>query len=622
MMKSLRRALLTRISRLTIGISAGLVLAAFAAHVGTGQIARAQTPKLAAGGPSNSEGKTRNLLVPNFPDIAGELREEAAKLLERIYERQDQVAESAGVDTYEEIYVDLLRLRWLGDRLRSQGEQTGFDIINRTDALDKWVNTEIKAAAAKPDLKRDVIRRGRAATLERAHESADKKLSRRIDEMFEKKNYIDAFEAFNEVTAPVEAQGLWYEAVEGDKHSLLEKWQSTRKKYLFPAQRQAKELAAQSRLAVYTEFDIDPQSFIKQIAEAAETLKTAPQMQLSDGQMVSGPQALGHFLQVWIELQNKAVRANAYRQIARYSGDAKPPDDARPPKTDTKTYYAAMCQEIIAKLAGLIEADAARASGDEATGLYAAYLDELPALLSRCTSPTALATFDGALKKLVAKSPPLKDRVEVYHALTDDLLRWRRRAADAYVRSKAADFPAPPVPGTLLRLRDTVPDMIAEASTKYFDKDVAVKDFVAVDSGAANAKSKYAVSEMFDRLVFSTTIPHDQFAAVGAEFRAEAFAVAVPPPTLAMRLALYRLETGDFQTAGGTVNFVGMIGVPACYLSLQSDNRGLIRLGSLQVAEDNVQNIDVMYQFMLEPKWMTDIYWYAPLPAKKADGAP
>jgi hypothetical protein len=126
----------------------------------------------------------------------------------------------------------------------------------------------------------------------------------------------------------------------------------------------------------------------------------------------------------------------------------------------------------------------------------------------------------------------------------------------------------------------------------------------------------YAVSDISDRLVFFATIPHEHLAAVGEAFRIEMLAADVPPPTLGMRLALYRLEKGDFQTAGGTITRAGFIGVPARFLSSQGDNRGLIRLGPVQLDQATVRSDDVMLQLMLDPAWISDRYWYAPLPAK------
>ncbi len=604
MINSLRRVVLTRKKLSASGVSAAFLFVCLVAQPLTGQAADAATPKLAASGPSTAEGQERNLLVLNFPETGEKLREEAARLLERAYEVQAQASKSAGVDTYEQIYADVMRLRWLGERLTAQGEQLGIDISKRTEELNSWVIAQFKAAAAKPEWKRDITRR--VVSFERAHELAEKKLTRRIDEMFEQKHYVDAYEAYLEIAAPINAQGQWCEEVNSERHPLLQEWETSHRKFLFPAQREVREVAAESRQAVYAKSNVNPQSLISQIRDVAMALKTAPQAQLSDGRMVSGPEALAHFTQGWIELQNKAVRAAAYRQVARYSNDANSPNIT--PKS-----YAAACNEILAKFAGLIEADAERASGDEAIDLYDAYLQNLPPLLSRCTMPSAWATIEGALQKLMAKSPPLRNRVEAYHALTDELLRWRRRSAEAYVRSVAAEFPAPERPGLLVEMKATVPDMIARVSRKYLDQDVAVTGFLAIDSAAANTKSTYAVSEMSNQLVFSTKIDHDQLDAAGATFRAEVMAEEVPPPTLAMRLALYRLEKGDFQTAGGTIAWAGIIGVPACYLSVRSDdNRGLVRLGSLQVAEDDVQNDQVMFQFSLSPAWMTDRYWYVP----------
>ncbi len=79
-------------------------------------------------------------------------------------------------------------------------------------------------------------------------------------------------------------------------------------------------------------------------------------------------------------------------------------------------------------------------------------------------------------------------------------------------------------------------------------------------------------------------------------------------PTLEAQLALYGISQGDLAVAGGDITNIGLIGWPTRYLSLEQDDRGLIRLGPFPGEKERIRPEDLTVMFMIRPAWIANPY--------------
>lgn len=94
-----------------------------------------------------------------------------------------------------------------------------------------------------------------------------------------------------------------------------------------------------------------------------------------------------------------------------------------------------------ASLAQMIEADAQRVSTDETIDLYRGYIDAIAQVSLRLPPQDRYAIFEASLDSLVAKSGDRAVAIDGERAASRELLRWRRRVANAEVRRRQHEFP-------------------------------------------------------------------------------------------------------------------------------------------------------------------------------------
>lgn len=591
-----------------------LPAAALAILTASPNAALPQKTNWAEGGPRSSA--PQHLLVVNFPDSTGKLREAAAERLSRIHALLDKIRKNeAGVATYEEAALAIWQLKWIGPKLKFHGEPLGIDVEYRTLAVEDELKRLFSTALTLPDLKAKIRRR--LETLSKSADDAKSKLRKRSGafKLYEAKRYQEAYEALIETIGPTIAQSHWHAAVNNQRASVVVGWNPILSRYGMQATKQIKERLKRERIQTYTNYTIDSQSLIKAINPVAAQLQKTPQAQLSTGDMADGPSAFRYFVAAWGRLQHKALHALAYQRISKYSADLVGP------KFQAETYEYD-CNLIVKRLAKIIESDAARASSQEVPGLYDAYLDALPELLTRYSfygtdgraNLNANITFATALGKLVAKSPELTERVAAYRARTDDLIRWRRRSVAARLQLVKPNFKEIGVNRPLNEISRAVPDLIKRADEKFLATKIMAREFVVA------ANNRFAVSRLRHRNSFYLPIQNIPFADARENLARALYADAIPAPTLEMRLVLARLTRGDVAKAGGEIVQVGLIGVPTVHLSIKQDDRGLVRLGpvDLEPQERDIKLFDMALRFSLKPIWVADDLYF--LAASPADG--
>lgn len=572
--------------------------------------ARSQDANWASGGPKSTT--PEHLLAVNFTEASGSLRDAAAERLSRIHDLLQKITKKeAGVATYEEAALAIWQLKWIGRKLQFHGESLGIDVEFRTTAAETELKALVTAALTEPKLKADIRRR--VESLSKTATAANAKLRKRSGafKLYEAKQYQQAYEAFIETIGPTVAQGHWHEAINKQRSGEITSWNPSLIRYEMQATKQIRERLKQERVQTYTNYTIDAKALHKAIEPVTRQLSKAAQVQLTTGQMVDGPDAFRYFLTAWGKLQHKALHALAYQRISRYS------QDSIGPKFDA-TSYEADCNLIVKGLGKLVESDAARATGQEAAALHEAYLDAVPELLSRYSfygtdgkqNLDANLTFNTALAKLAAKSPEVTTQIAAYRARTDDLIRWRRRAVAGRVQTAKQEFKEIGVNRPLNEVMRAIPETVQRADEKFLTTKAMARDFVVM------ANNRFAVSRVKNRNVFYMDIQQIPLADMRANLARELYADAAPAPTLEMRLALGRLKRGDVAKGAGEILQIGLIGVPAMHLSIKQDDRGLVRLGpvDLEVQERNIKVFDVALRFSLKPIWVADDLFFIAIP--------
>lgn len=165
-----------------------------------------------------------------------------------------------------------------------------------------------------------------------------------------------------------------------------------------------------------------------------------------EGESCSGPEALAKLSQRWQVIHLGLIRCvgidSAMRMVGRsyddgggFDGDSQSSD----PWSQTVKQVAEL---MVTKLPELIAADATRSSGDEAKGLYLAYLQTLAPLCHRTGDSRFVAACQEPLAALASKSGPAGEFFEGYQKATNDILLWRQRKVNAQVRSRAKAYPS------------------------------------------------------------------------------------------------------------------------------------------------------------------------------------
>jgi hypothetical protein len=448
--------------------------------------------------------------------------------------------------------------------------------------------------------------------------AATKKIQAAND-LAEKTKWRAAYEALNTTTAAAQEMGFWNEIVNKRAHPTLLAWQKTADGWFYYVGAEFREEAKRLCMETIEKHQSDA-TLIEDINKYATALAAAPAADPGTGSSLSGPQAVQHFGNLWIEQQRKAMRARGMATILEFvgGGGAIQPIVAK---------HADFSQKIGPALAGVISADAQRASAAEATTLYLEYLDRLPPLIARGNVAALVDLFRTPLDQLAARSPELQSEIQTYRYCTEDLLRWRRRTTQAYVRTRLETYPGletviqanckgPGEPALLQRvhtgqvrawLSRPVPELIEYAREAFMDKPASLKDL--------RYTSSYAISvDAENRAVAYVPVTPDTTQSARASLADDLFATGVLKPlSIEAAVALYTAEAGDLAGTGGVVYHIGLTSIPSIYMSQTSDNRALVRLGPLREEKLPWRINDLMLMFAVKPSWVAHTHFFVPL---------
>jgi hypothetical protein len=344
---------------------------------------------------------------------------------------------------------------------------------------------------------------------------------------------------------------------------------------------------------------------------------------------LNGPQCLEHFGGLWRKLHRSALQCRAV-EWARLTGTPDvggltPPGE---PNRLRDEDYAKSLESLIRGLAALIEADAQRATAEEVPGLYVGYLRVLAPLVLRTADDKLEAACLAALQKLAAKSLPFAKEVQVYHEATDELLRWRARAAAAEAAGKsekvavAADLLARATVSrtdyqgligpqetklTKARFNAPGPGILAGASKQVVDQPVRVRSIAGLAGGKAG------VSRYEDRHYAIVTLAPLAEPAMALK---QDLLVMEQLPALSLRatVAVESAAQGDLLAVGGRVASMWLEGVIPRFATLPESALPMVPLGPLP-GEVNAAGMatQLLVRLNVTSQWMQHRYFFVDL---------
>lgn len=270
-------------------------------------------------------------------------------------------------------------------------------------------------------------------------------------------------------------------------------------------------------------------------------------------------------------------------------------------------------------------ADANRAAPAEAEKLYFEYLEQFARLSPLTDEQTLRERMAPGLQQLIDRSPALRSRVDAYRAATDDLLRWRARAADYQAQARQTDFTpllaaiaagcagTEEAPGFVSTNAQTpedadfdgpIPPAVEASSSRLLGEAVLLEDVVHL-----GGDSPLGVTAYHDRTqAYLLGTAADTTAEV-ERLRADLLVTdGIAPATWDAAVGLHLAEQGDFDQAGGSITRFGVTGWASYHTSL-SDQRGLVRLS--EVERENYRGSNhLVIRVIVDPNWVKSRYFF------------
>ncbi len=589
-------------------IATGLLLAFFCP---ASEIASASQSK----GPSTSN--PDNALWVTLEDRLSNWRTEGEQQYSQIASvlKKADNSEKIGYKEVEDAYLAMLKLGVLGARLSACGEVAGIDFRKRSEAAETRLVEIAKQLASQPE--NETMIKRQEPRLNKAMTDVAKKLDR-SQKQAKAGDYDKACNSRFGLTFPIRVIHLWWYASRNKIHPTMVSWNQTRRVWISSLQAALTEQTKTAIAATIEKEKVNYEELLQQLEAAASQITASGQYELPGSGLSAGPNVIEHFGQMWIEQQAKAYRWRGMVAIQSGLGESVKVEDVDKTVSD-------FSDKIGPALASIVDADAQRATPEQAFPLYDEYLQAFVPIVGRTSGIDLTVHLAPALDRLAAKNPDLNLEVAAYRACTEDLLRWRRLTVDAYVRANSTDyvslkdavlasvrdrdFPVVRSGGvTVARNNIPVPVAVSELAKVFLNEKVSVNSLSATRQG------KLAVSPQQSRSIAYVPINRDWFATGYESLSRDLFVTDDSPPiTLEARLAIYHCQQGDVSHTAGDITNVGLIGWTTRLLTLDPRDPGMARLGPFSPEPVPIRNDDLTIMFMIRPAWVANGYTFISL---------
>lgn len=514
--------------------------------------------------------------------------------------------------------VAIRQLRRAAQRLIIAGEPSGMDLELRTAELERELLMVVQAVKQQPNVLQQL-----SVSLIKDLMPAAAKQARKLTKLgqdFRAGKLEESERDLYQMLDELEKMGVWYDAMQREgpfqPFTVAERDINAR---MVEVRRAA---ARQELLELRRKNEPQFEALLAEIAAASDALSRSPQVP-AGGNNVSGPQALAYFIEQWKALQLATLRCRGYDWVRSHVTATRVPELGTL-ETSHQKFNAA----ILPALAALVDADAARPGPTDA-GLYTQYLEVLAAVVPMCPAGSVGDAFRPALSRLAAKNPEFAAYVENYRAATSDLLRWRRRTAQAFAAGAmqksqplaqavtTACGPDGPSPGMIdgslqkgLRMKAAIPILLAGVK-RLVDQDVYVQNVLGQGAAPGAAASGYdqrvmAVMPPLAKLL-SGYYPILQYDLLVTD--------RLPPLTLEATVALQQAEHGDAVAVGGKVTELTLDGYATFFTGQKDFAGGGVRLGPLPADEmPDDTNRQLVMTCKLQPVWLQSELFFIQVP--------
>jgi hypothetical protein len=512
-----------------------------------------------------------------------------------------------------EAYAKMLQLGRVAGRLIILGEPAGMDYQFRARQAQQELSQLINAFDGLPGVQ-EQINRAFAAIRREAEKSAS--ILPKVQKLSQAGQLDEAETMFYKAFDPLESKGVWYKLE--TRRPVMEKFWQTQEQLdralRESRQKEARDALTKARQAKTPNFS----QLLAQLRQATAAIRQNGKAEVG-GQSLTGPQVAAQFCQQWQQAQQAALacRALDWARTTQLSAN----DLAQ--LTDQQAQFS---RDATPALAELVQAEAAHAQAADAKSLYREYLTVLAPLANLPADAAAPTAWDKALEQLIAKSPPLAAEVAVYRGATSELLRWRKRTAEAYTRARKAQSPpledvylqgirsSGETAGLLLpsatntsqtELSSPAPNVMPMAAKKLLGQRAMVTGLIG------NTEAKSTVSRYRQRCFASFALP-EPLAKEVAALEADLLATKTAAPlTLEAAAALASARRGDLAAASGEIQGIYMEALAPLFAAPPPIAANLIPLGPLPgEAIGNDPLVQMVVHFDLKPLWVQQDYFF------------
>lgn len=361
-----------------------------------------------------------------------------------------------------------------------------------------------------------------------------------------------------------------------------------------------------------------------------------------DGQSTDAAGLLRHLAERW---KSDHVRLLAARALEWARGDVMQQDSPALPTIYSagEQFSAEMCQRFERLIAA--EARRARSSNDDAVlrQSYAACLQAVAPLLVRTDYAPLETSLRRALAAFTEQSFGLGEDVQSYELATGELLRWRRRVADAragQLMQEASDLRArlpaaarsqaqvrglftEQPSGRQAHLVGTAPEAVRLTANNLLGRPGSLGPVYQLGNSAGTGIAR------FEQRVYASFPLADLRQALdqaAGQLRTELLVDDQHPPlSLDAARALAAAQLGDVERVGGTVNDLAVEALVTRQATLPAAAWMLVPLGTLPAAHYPGRQVgnggidpaleQMQVRFSLQPAWAHTGYAVVELPA-------
>ena len=326
--------------------------------------------------------------------------------------------------------IELIRLKWLALRLQYVGEPAGFDFEKRYVALKKQLDPIIVYMRKHPDAQ---------AVIAKIKTAFGRNSKRRMQDALQIQDRVNA-EQWEEAETHLHKSVLSIRVGScflnpGDQDKILLPYGKAESAITQTLEKLRRDTANAQLLQRLAAMEPKFQDLLDNLADAQEQIKTTGTARIA-GKEWTGPDFMGYIAEQWREVQ---LRSHRWRGL-EWARCFVVNDPVTPELVDFRKKQTAFSRGIVKAIAGIIAADATRATEANAAVLYEKYLPAVAPLVAESRGNELLTDCEQALTGFIEKSPSLANDVHYYQIGTSELIRWRERAATAAMTSRASEF--------------------------------------------------------------------------------------------------------------------------------------------------------------------------------------